>query len=411
MDFAMSDIAFDAGDYDLALLMGAQSPPRPDSIRLGVSERDGRGSNDGVSAMFSHHDDALNSTATDLLSWPPLSHSGTLDTTSSSSALEVARIHEPPFPPGKNGEVAQQVLQPPGCYIDLIKLSLELVEDQHIIETQAPLDAVNPPPHECPPAEQSRFINRVLNQSSRFWDILKNMSLAAESQRRRTGSPSHSNTSSNASSSGFNGNVNGNNLPSNGGSSEGSIDSNIWRAWTRDTGSTRDLDLYLASALSPRVDHILVVNLVMTYVYLVRSCRAVFVRLLQALEITPTAESRSPLRLPSLQFGDFQLENNLAIQVKVLVEMMTGMLLRIGNTLGISPAGVVVPCDGSASPPAEDRDCRLPFMSDPVAISLREIILSQERLQGGAGHAGEAPPLLEVMTNLRRLLGRRYSVV
>ncbi|KAK3385178.1 hypothetical protein B0H63DRAFT_472483 [Podospora didyma] len=420
MDFAMSDIAFDPTDYDLALLIGGHHPsPRNET---GVDSRHRRGGSDRVSNIFGHRDD-FNGTNGDMLGWP--SHNGGgLSDAPQTSTVEPARKHDPaPHIPNTNGESRQHVLQAPGCYIDLLKLSLELVEDQYIIETQAPLDGTpTPPPHECPPAEQSRFINRVLNQSSRFWDILKTMSLEAESQRQRTTSAAKSNGESN----GFH-NGNGH---TNGGSNGGSLDSGAWRGWTRPrTGDTNnsngnrvDMDLYgtsssSSSSSSPpvashRVDPVLVVNLVMTYVYLLRSCRAVFVRLYQALEMTPTAESRSPLRLPSLQFGDFQLENNLAIQVKVLVEMMSGMLLRIGNTLGISPSGVIVPADGNASPPAEDRDCRLPFMSDPVAVSVREIILSQERAQGGGiTRPGEAPPLPEIMANLRRLLGRRYSVV
>ena len=436
MDFVMSDIPFDATDYDLAFLMGAHHPsPRTEAgIRLGagvgVGGRDRRAGSNEVSAMFDHHNDLG-------LNWPPPAHSRTMDDRSSSSAIETDRSRDRSRATSTNAEHQQQqspVLQPPGCYIDLIKLQLELVEDHNVIETQAPLDGRPVPTlHECGPTIQSRFINRVLTHSSRFWDMLKGMSAAAESQKRRVGSSSRSNnsTSSNVSSSGYNmvginGNGHGPPNSNSSGSSDGhrADSSSQWRpGWSRagpsDSANHRpavdlDLDLDLYVSMSPmipqRTDHVLIMNLVLTYLYLLRSCRAVFVRLLQALEETP-AESQSPLRLPSLHFGDFQLENNLAIQVKVLVEMMSGMLLRIGNTLGISPAGVIVPVDGNASPPADDRDCRLPFMSDPMAISLREIILSQERVaQGAATHAAEAP-LPEVMASLRRLLGRRYSIV
>ncbi|KAK8076186.1 hypothetical protein PG994_003458 [Apiospora phragmitis] len=82
------------------------------------------------------------------------------------------------------------------------------------------------------------------------------------------------------------------------------------------------------------------------------------------------------LILPSLQFGTFQLSNSLPIQVKVLIDITSGMLLRITNALGINPAGVTA----SPSPAStqNDSEARLPFLTDPVAVSLRDTILSQE---------------------------------
>jgi hypothetical protein len=142
------------------------------------------------------------------------------------------------------------------------------------------------------------------------------------------------------------------------------------------------------------------INLVTTYVNLLRNCRAVFTRLYHALQANPSPESNAMLSLPSLQFGEFQLENNVSIQVKVLIELASGMLQRIGNALGINtgpgPSGPLSP-DG--------QNYRLPFLNDPVAVSIREIILSQESMQGGI-HGGD-PPLADIMNNLKRLLESR----
>ncbi|EOO03322.1 hypothetical protein UCRPA7_1187 [Phaeoacremonium minimum UCRPA7] len=374
-----------------------------------------------MSGIFGHHDEdlGLNGAATDLLGRPSLSRQGGLgDDGPLSSTAENGRNHDPLCLPSTSGEAPHQVSQPLNSYIGLLKLSLELAEDRNIIETQAPLDVKHPSPlPECPPVEQSRFINRVLNQSARFWDILKKMSTEVESQQPRAGNGSNS----------IGIRSNGvNNVNSRGHAPTRGFDSGVWlgstRSVTSDGGSNRvDMDLFGmpvssssaatgASVMPQRADHVLVVNLIMTYVYLLRNCRAVFARLYQALDMTATAESQSALRLPSMQFGDFQLDNNLAVQVKVLVEMMSGMLLRIGSTLGISPIGVIFPANGNASPPAEDLDYRLPFMSDPLAVSVREIILSQERAQNGVAQPGEAPPLREILSNLRRLLERRYCV-
>ena len=66
--------------------------------------------------------------------------------------------------------------------------------------------------------------------------------------------------------------------------------------------------------------------------------QGVLTRLYNALEVTPKDDYNSVLGLPSLQFGEFQLHNKPSIQVKVLIELLSSMLLRIEETLGISQA-------------------------------------------------------------------------
>jgi hypothetical protein len=374
MDFAMPDIIFDT--TDLALLI-ADASARSEA---GARRADGVDS----SGMFGHEDETtLSGAGTDILSWPSY-------TTFTNASVEAGKDHEADQP-----STSSASQQPTSSCKDLLKLNLELLEDQELLDTHAPLTSKHSQVPLCSVSQQHQPINRVLNHTTRFWDMLKNMSVATEAQQHRFGARYEGTTTGSSS--------------SNSGSNSGS-NSSIRRGWTwagtADTNYLANADMDSCSSLSSlspprRQDHLLIVNLVTTYVYLVRSCQAVFTRLYHALEMTPAAEASSVLNLPSLQFGRFQLDNNLAIQVKVLIELTSSMLLRIGNALGISPAGVI----SGVSSPTEDRDYRLPILGDPVAVSIREIILSQERMQGGMQN-GDLP-LLDIMNNLKRLLERR----
>ncbi|KAK0751375.1 hypothetical protein B0T18DRAFT_426023 [Schizothecium vesticola] len=294
-----------------------------------------------------------------------------------------------------------------GSYKDLLKLSLELVEDREILDTRAPLTArPSIAPLTCSSMQQQQAVNRVLSQTARFWDIVKAISTSSPETcpnsssscsstsgfvsvghggQTRSGSTSSSSSASliNLGSIGHgweNASLNGN----------GDLDSNLSASST----------LSLPSSAPGRQDHLLMINLVMTYINLLRNCRAVFTRLYQALQVTPPPESNAKLILPSLQFGEFQLENNVPIQVKVLIELTSGMLQRIGSAFGFNAVtGPGVPL----SP--DDHNYRLPFLNDPFAVSVREIILSQESMQGGV-HGGE-PPLVDIMSSLKLLLERR----
>ncbi|KAK1758831.1 hypothetical protein QBC47DRAFT_457234 [Echria macrotheca] len=390
MDFPMSGVQFDTVDYDLEfLLSGSHQAPHP--IQPGVSNGSGASQNGETPPTNTQQSDLAGSST-----WTPPSQSGT--TPSGDVGSSTATSADQP---------ARRSVQKLGSYLDLIQLSLDLVQDQKALETLAPMDGAQPrvPAHTCAKDQQSLYINRVLNQCSKFWEIIKTMSLETQSllEPPEAGLENHPSRS------------NGNRIAQDPGPSEETVHPDEWRAWTRippsDAGDT-DRPPSTEPTSSQPIDHAMVVNLVMTYIHLLRSFRAIFFRMLRGLELAPeTPEIHHPLVLPSLQFGDFQLENNLAIQVKVLIEMATGMLLRIGHTLGISPAGVVVPADGTPPAASENRDFPLPFMSDPAAVALRETILAQERQLGGSLHGGETPLLFDTVADLRRLLARRYSVV
>lgn len=255
---------------------------------------------------------------------------------------------------------------------DLLMLSLELVEDRDILETLAPLTPrPSIVPLTCSSSTQQQPINRILKQTARFRDIIKGLSVPADQSGDGSGSSYGSGSRSDSTGSIHLGwdsiNANGN------GESR-------WSASPR-------------SALAPQ-DHLLMVNLVTTYVNLLRNCSAIFVRLYQGLQVPPPVGSNAKVHLPSLQFGEFQLGDSVTIQAKVLVELISGMLQRIGTTLGVSRAGI---CS-----PSEDGSPRLSFLDDPVAVSIRDIILTQESMQGGV--YGGLPSLDELTGDLKQLL-------
>lgn len=374
MDFTLPGMGFDAND--LGLLMADHSPTRAEGLEDDATLcGPGSGTNLGWSTHGAHPESCLN---------PPGRNTRDFDSAEIMAApVDTKRLT--------------------GGYKDLLKLSLELVEDREILDTQAPLTArPSIAPLTCSSTRQQQPVNRVLNQTARFWDIVKAMS-----------SPSSDNCANgNGGGGGYCGSGgSGSQTRSNSTSSSVSLVNlnSLRHGWENaslngngdlDSNFSASSSSSIPSSASGRQDHLLMINLVMTYVNLLRNCRAVFTRLYNALQVTPSPESNAMLSLPSLQFGEFQVENNVSIQVKVLIELASGMLQRIGNALGINTG---TGSGGSTSP--DDQNYRLPFLNDPVAVSTREIILSQESMQGGI-HGGE-PPLMDIMTNLKRLLERR----
>ncbi|KAK8015902.1 hypothetical protein PG991_008790 [Apiospora marii] len=230
----------------------------------------------------------------------------------------------------------------------LTELSLEIIEDYERLRTSSPLKGQPANvPHHCSSTEQHRPFNRMLNQASQLWDIIKSMSTSAATK----GAPGSS------------------------------------------TSAAHD-------ALPRRTDQVMIMTLITTYAHLMRNCRGIFMRLLFALQ----SDASAKLILPRLQFGTFQLSNSLPIQVKVLIDITSGLLLRITNALGIDPAGVT-----AGPPPAStqnDSENRLPFLMDPIAVSLRDTILSQEHdLPENEEHRS----LHGIMVDILQLVDQKFS--
>lgn len=232
----------------------------------------------------------------------------------------------------------------------LTQLSLEIIEDYELLRTSSPLkDQPANVPHHCSSTEQQRPFNRMLNQASQLWDIIKSMSASA--------------------------------------ATEGARDSL--------TPATR-------APLPRRTDQVLIMTLITTYAHLMRNCRGIFMRLLFALQSDASAE----LILPRLQFGTFQLSNSLPIQVKVLIEITSGLLLRITNALGIDPDGVMAGPPPAPASMRHDSETGLLFLNDPIAVSLRDTILSQEHdLPENEQHRS----LHGIMVDILHLVDQKFS--
>lgn len=364
MDFALPHMAFDTND--IGVLIVDHSPTRAQG----------------------HQDDA---TLTNL-GWG--AHGAYPD----ACTLDTGRQHRD-VEPDMMGAPADTQRLITGAYKDLLKLSLELVEDREILDTQAPLP-VSPSiaPPTCSSSKQQRPINRVLNQTARLWDIVKAMS--STSHERSASSSSASSGCGSASGGGGNGGSGSQTHSTS--TSNGDLGSNFPGPPVSSLSSP-------PTSADGRQDHLLMVNLVTTYVNLLRNCRAVFVRLHHAVQHevnrSPESNANAMLSLPSLQFGEFHLENNVSIQVKVLLELVSGMLQRIGNALGINNTESAAPSGGLFTPDDQNYQYRLRFLNDPIAVSTREIILSQESMQGGI-HGGD-PPLADIMDDIKRLLEGR----
>lgn len=230
----------------------------------------------------------------------------------------------------------------------LTQLSLEIIEDYELLRTNSPLKGQPANvPHHCSSTEQHRPFNRMLSQASQLWDIIKSMSVST--------------------------------------TADGVGDFSTTAA---------------PGSLPNRIDQVLIMTLITTYAHLMRNCRGIFMRLLLALQ----SDASAKLILPALQFGTFQLNNSLPIQIKVLIDITSGMLLRITNALGINPAGVT-----AGPPPASmgsDSETRLPFLTDPVAVSLRDTILSQEHdLPENEQHMS----LRGIMVDILHLVDQKFS--
>jgi hypothetical protein len=393
VDFSMPSMAFDSNDLSMLIVdypMEHEMTPLP-----GTADRR-QGDRDEGARRFSYENFSATgttaSTSTGIPSWP------TTQAGFSEGSLEFGRDQEADVAVS-DSSVAEDARTFAKSHKELLKLSLELVEDRERMDSQAPWPPrppITPNPLKCSSSIQQQPVNRMLDQASRLWDILKDLSATSDTPKPRPGGPGYENGVSN--------HLNGSSDRPRQGYTR---PSNVETGYPGNNGNlaSRSFSPPPSSSATRSLDPLLIANLVTTYVCLLRSCRAVFARLYHALLMAPTSEVNSLISLPGLQFGNFPLENNLAIQVKVLIELTSGMLLRISNALGISPASVI---GGSSSPtPNEDVEHRLPFLSDPVAISIRQIILSQELMQNGA-QDGEPPPLTRIIKNIQTLLERRY---
>ncbi|KAK3296552.1 uncharacterized protein B0H64DRAFT_417903 [Chaetomium fimeti] len=145
-------------------------------------------------------------------------------------------------------------------------------------------------------------------------------------------------------------------------------------------------------------DILLVTTLVTTYILLTRNWRCIFSRLLAQLDSgSVDTAGTGALQLPDVQMGGFQIRSNPAIQTLVLIELTSGMLDTIERALGITySAGC-----SSGRVRGDGVNCWA-VLIDPVAVSIRETLLSQERVRTGREGNGGELSLNQMMDRVKR---------
>ncbi|RYP46671.1 hypothetical protein DL768_007159 [Monosporascus sp. mg162] len=149
-------------------------------------------------------------------------------------------------------------------------------------------------------------------------------------------------------------------------------------------------------------DILLTTALVTAYVLLIRAWRCIFGQIFRLLANTPGEEAVSFLILPSMRLGGFQVQNSPTTQIRILLELGSGMLRQIETCLGISqhPSGFGATADdGGLKPLALTRDL--------VSISMRDTILSQESFRVASGDGNSDQSLRRMMHDIRQQLDRR----
>jgi hypothetical protein len=130
-------------------------------------------------------------------------------------------------------------------------------------------------------------------------------------------------------------------------------------------------------------------SIMTSYVCLLRIYRAVFTRLYQLILIIPPSNIGAFLMLPSLQLGQFHMDQNLSVQVQVITELSSGMLSKVERAIGM--------VSDSALEQDGDSVHTVPILQDTFLISIRDLILGQE-------NSSYNMSLMDTMNRLRQLV-------
>ncbi|KAJ5646371.1 hypothetical protein N7490_002743 [Penicillium lividum] len=137
---------------------------------------------------------------------------------------------------------------------------------------------------------------------------------------------------------------------------------------------------------APKCDVSTSMGVLTVYCHLIRVYRAIFSQIYQLFLLVPPVDAAAFLLLPGLQYGQFQMDGNLTVQMQFFIDFSTEMLAKIEQALGMSCSDM----DGVTSPVASILG------SGPLA-SVRDHIMTQEQVECGI-------PLKETMNCLRKLV-------
>lgn len=142
-------------------------------------------------------------------------------------------------------------------------------------------------------------------------------------------------------------------------------------------------------------------TLVTAYILTVQAWRRVFLEIHHFQQASKQDRSRRFPKLPRLQLGGYSVQNNSEIQIMVLLQLSSSMLQLVETYLGFPNATT---CNG----PGDDVQVkRLVLTTDPVSVSLRETMLSQERLRISKECGFGELSLTMMMDEIRKQLARR----
>ncbi|KAJ5287934.1 hypothetical protein N7478_003620 [Penicillium angulare] len=127
-------------------------------------------------------------------------------------------------------------------------------------------------------------------------------------------------------------------------------------------------------------------SMLTAYLQLIRLYQIIFNRLYQFFLITPP-DAILFLALPSIQFGQFHMNGNLAMQMQSLVDFSSNILAKLEQALGLS-SGLPRGMEGNANPMAT-------VLGNGVLTSVQDHIMAQEHMECGMS-------LKETMNCLRK---------
>lgn len=159
---------------------------------------------------------------------------------------------------------------------------------------------------------------------------------------------------------------------------------------------------------SPACCALFATSLVTAYILLVRNWHRIFVHLHQILLAIPPQldemKNGGLAIMPMLQLGGLRVQGSPATQVAVLIELSFDMLGQVETGLGLGCWGVNKTRQGSTGGPQQPGH----VVQGPVAISIRDMLLTQEsvRLDGGPGGL-DALPLADLAAQLKSRLWER----
>ncbi|KAJ3539764.1 hypothetical protein NM208_g5352 [Fusarium decemcellulare] len=258
------------------------------------------------------------------------------------------------------------------------------------------------PTDETVPESIERPIQRALDHTSRLLEILEGLTAPdIPPHQRRMSRQSPYATSSPHSSSAFTHELSSVAIPtsisqqSHGALTHGSILANHV---AYDNTSSLNSNSSNMSSSQEGYDILLTSTLVTSYAYLIRTWRSVFSLLHRLLLTSGAGPTLSLLKLPSLQFGGFQLVNNPSIQIQVLFELRNDLFQRIEGIMGI----------GNSTTHGRYRDGkenkRQVLGMDPCAVLIRETLLHQERVRATNEDGMGDLSLKDITTKVKQLL-------